>query len=297
MARIVHIGYAKSGTTFLQHKVFPGLKGIEYVRKESSKRMLYPLILNAHRDLDFEQIAKGIQSNIGDHALLSEEQLTGSFFVNLAINRYDIAEGLKSLGMDKVIITIRNQRDAVPSLYSQYVHEGGVLKMKDFLSVDGAFQSFNPRFNAAYLHYDRLIEVYQELFGKENVLVLLNEELRKDMAGCISTIESFCNATFDQSLIKGSRDNKSLDRVSLGVQRVLNRYTWNRFSPATRIIPGLTSTRLRRILQGTIGKLFSSAGRINAGSEHEALIASYRSSNKRLAALIDKDLGAFDYPM
>lgn len=298
MARIVHIGYAKSGTTFLQNRVFPGLTGVDYVGKEDSKRLLYSLILKAHEDVEMGAVKEAIDSRVKDHALLSEEQLTGSFFVNLAVNRYDIARGLKALAFDKVIITIRNQRDAIPSLYSQYVHEGGVLKFKDFLSVDSAFQTFNPHYNSSYLKYDKLVHVYQELFGPENVLVLLNEDLRNDFEGTIKEIESFCDATFDKSKIRASRDNKSLDRVSLGWQRVLNRYTWNRFSPASRIIPGLTSTRLRRLLQNSIGVLFRSSGRITLGKESDSMLReTYAESNRHLASLIQKDLSRHGYPM
>jgi hypothetical protein len=295
--RIIHIGYAKTGTTFLQQLVFPNLLGINYQHKLASKKALYPMIVFDSIDYDLAQVEESLKSLENDQPmLLSEEQLTGSFYQNLACNRTAIAQGLKTLGFNKVIVTIRNQLDALPSLYAQYIHEGGVLPMHDFFSLDEAFHRFNPTFNPGYLCYDRLIHRYHELFGKENVLILLNEELRSDPSGSRKRIADFCGADGVSDRTLTGRDNAALDRRSLAVMRLLNRYTWNRFSPAARLFPAFTSTRLRTALHLSFGKMKGGKISLNA-DDRRRFAAYYASSNRQLQTFISSDLASFGYPI
>lgn len=296
---IAHIGYPKTGTTFLQHNVFPCLKNVTYIDHVRSKEMLYDIITKDPLDYDLASTRNRIQDCEESPAipiLLSQEQLCGSVFLNLGANRSQIATALKAVGVKKVMIGIRNQYDAIESLYKQYVHEGGVLSFNSFFSAENINQ-YNPVFNPGYFNYTPLISHYQSLFGEKNVLIVCNEDLRISETQEINRIVQFIGGeTTYESSTKKSRDNSSLQSFSIQVLRHLNLLTFNRFRPRGILGNHFTSSKVRKVLHATLNKVFRRNEPLLNPTQKEQVNRWYQQSNNELSALIDTDLKAKGYP-
>ena len=94
---VIHIGYPKTGSSFLQLEIFPKIRN----------------------------------KNL---CILSDESLIGRVFKKDISDMEPIALMLKRLYPDaKIMIGIRDHKSILKSLYSQYVKEGGNLGYEEFL--------------------------------------------------------------------------------------------------------------------------------------------------------------------
>lgn len=174
MSVLIHIGYPKAGSTFLQHW------------------------FNAHPDIFFDThflypysqtgiIAKQQQPDLKGkkHFVISEEQLVlwqGQLdIVGIKFKPFDIktrqrqvAESLyRDFPQAKVLIVTRGYESMLKSMYSQYVTIGGILSFN-------AYQQEMGKHLAAFYDYSYVINLYRGLFKPENVIVLPFELLQTD---------------------------------------------------------------------------------------------------------------------
>jgi len=128
---IIHVGLQKTGTTFLQEEIFKKMN-VRYIRDIS------------FTNLCFKRDKKTIIAN---------ETLSGDPYSN-KIDRFKVIDNLHKLFPDaKIIVGVRNWRDMMGSLYSQYIRNGGCGY--DTLLL------FNIR---EYSFYEEYIEHIQSLF-------------------------------------------------------------------------------------------------------------------------------------
>ncbi len=182
---IIHIGYPKSGSTFLQ-KYFLEHPDIHY---DSSIFNEYKKSGEINRELLSVDLEKSF-------TVFSEEQISvwggrekidGQQFFDFGIKDHQkkVASDLFDLfPQAKVLIVVRGYDSLLQSLYSQYVSVGGILKWDDFLkSIQLTFPQFYD--------YNYLISIYYELFGRENTLVLPFEMLKNSHTEFLCQLESF----------------------------------------------------------------------------------------------------------
>ncbi|HON71458.1 MAG TPA: hypothetical protein PL153_10380, partial [Tenuifilum sp.] len=76
----------------------------------------------------------------------------------------------------QVVILIRNQHTALESAYSHYVMAGGTYSPSRFLGIKPMFikpyMGYN-QFSTKLFEYDKLIDLYISLFGKDKVHIFL----------------------------------------------------------------------------------------------------------------------------
>jgi hypothetical protein len=90
-------------------------------------------------------------------------------------NWREMAQRLRQVfGPVKIIITFRNIKALLPSLYSTYIKIGGTRSMKDLFLDPARLQYFHERLN-----YSEIKTFYINLVGEENCLFLNYEELRE----------------------------------------------------------------------------------------------------------------------
>jgi len=146
------------------------------------------------------------------------------------MGRSNIPNVLKEVGFNKVIITIRDQVKAIDSYYRQYVVQGGTQSFNNWLDLDNKKPLSNKYFQIGYLKYDRLIEKYFDLFGKENVLVLDQADLLTNPETTINRIATFTNSQYvDRKPEK--RANKSMTNLSIAFLRLINHFTFSSIRP------------------------------------------------------------------
>jgi len=128
---IIHVGLMKTGTTFLQEEIFKKMN-VRYIR-----------------DINFTNLCFKRDKK----TIIANEALSGDPYSN-KIDRFKVIDNLHKLFPDaKIIVGVRNWKDMMDSLYSQYIRNGGCGY--DTLLL------FNIREYAAYEEY---IEHIQSLF-------------------------------------------------------------------------------------------------------------------------------------
>lgn len=179
---LIHIGYPKAGSTFLQHW-FAAHPEIDYAHGGiAGFGNVYEMAAAAARADDHirwrvtsqESLAMpraGTGSLSADHGMLSAGELVAretracTMLADLFPNAH-------------VLIVTRGFRSLILSSYSQYVRTGGCDDLEAMVIPEGD----NP------WHFDRLIATYRRAFG-ERVIVLPFEALARDPAGFRAEIE------------------------------------------------------------------------------------------------------------
>src|SRR5688500_8594672 len=128
---LLHIGYHKTGTTWLHNNLFPSPAlgfASPISRPDMEKHIAFP------HDFDFvgescrarfEPIFQEAWS-AGLVPVLSFERFCGDFYSGAPDNK-TMADRLHTVCPDgKVLIVIREQRSALRSHYAQYVHQYGI---------------------------------------------------------------------------------------------------------------------------------------------------------------------------
>lgn len=296
---VVHVGYPKTGTTFLQWNIFPQLKSWNFIDYHQSHATFMDLVyldrLDYEEKLVRKRLLRVLKANTNNIA--SYEALTGAPFTFKGANRSEIPLRLKSLGFDKVIITIRNQTDILDSLYRQYVVQGGVMKFNDFLNLDLRWDPYIRAFNLDYLKYDRLVQCYHEVFGKDNVLVLSQEWMKHNPGLFSEKLEAVLGEKLSFEASKEA--NKALTNFSIGLLRRINHFTFNSQKPNQLISNAISTKTIWKLFAVVLDpyciRFFSRRKSYLKGSAKEYIQHYYSQSNEKLAELVGEELKPLGY--
>lgn len=170
----IHIGYHKTGTTFLQKRIFPELP----VNLISQPDVTYLALCDNYDSWHFKKVLSQKCTWKGyNKTIISQETLSGRGDGNPIWDKFSIADRLYETFPDaKILIVVRNQLDFILSLYTYRVIDRGLERqnLSNYLE-----EKFEKRLKEK-LKYHKLIEYYCTLFGREKVLVLAYEQLVED---------------------------------------------------------------------------------------------------------------------
>ncbi len=308
---VIHIGFHKSASTYLQEYLFPRLQ-VNYVFLAGHKREMLNMV-QSPTDFNAQVLKDWIREDVGrryenPHPLtvVSHEELSGGPHGYDDVNPFLVASNLKkAFPSGKVIIIIRNQFGYLLSLYTFRVAIKGyeTRNLERFLTEEGAKGLFEK------LEYDRIVERYLSLFGRENVLVLPIELLRNDSQGFNDAVTDFLGVPpIAADAVRPVNESTKLLAVLqfwrpinycfgsfLGLLRFLHiqpeeeyPYQWLRYKYYG--VKRRTTARLNR--------LFETSSRIDISSYtgYKALEARYAASNARLQESIGVNLKECGYP-
>jgi len=237
---IVHIGFHKTATTWLQNSIFPFIKDVNYLGISSLINNTEAWVSEFRRELpqkiNLEKIRKEISiAERKSILLLSDERFSGGMLTGAGA--IDYADRISNVSSDpKVIICIRNQVDMWESIYRQYVNEGGDKSFNNFFKEEGLGSDF---FYLGNLEYSNLISYYFEKLGRSNVLVLAYEELLNDkrefLGKILNFIESKDNGIY--AISNQKVDNKSIGYYETILLRFLNPFMKTGISPGPVYFP------------------------------------------------------------
>ena len=306
---IFHIGYHKCGSTYLQKKIFPNISNVEYV-----DRRLYSNSINDYFNGSFipilERMGGIARQKKGCNIIFSFEELLGNFH-NVGMNGYmtqSLSEQIAKKFPDaEVVVVIRNQLNVLPSLYSQFVKEGGVCGFRRFLDLGSSPWLFRrPAFQLEYLKYDLMIDRLRGIFDNR-LHVYLAEDLFDEIEGALDEmLLLFSDSASLKKPVRNNPENKSPSSLELQLMRTLNFIFGGDADPhgPTLDLKGTLNLGPSRVLRQ---KLVSRAGRYipKPMRRRTALPINLRrmielefgESNKRCSALINKDLSAYGYPI
>jgi len=307
---VIHVGYHKSASTFLQRRVFPALPvnylyfhgpGGEIVRMVQSVPELDP---ERVRGWVAEELNK--QSELHNITVLSHEQLSGHPHGHRGVDPRTAARNLSAAFPEaRILVIIRNQFDYLASIYAYRVAVKGLetRPLEAFLDQEGELGLFDK------LEYDLLIAEYTRLFGQNRVLVLPMEMLARSPESYLDSVASFVGVPPVQV--------EATDRVNVSTRRVPIIRFWR---PVNRVfevllnalivVSGKQDQRypfrglryglygLKRRATRLLGRAFEGSQRLDVTSYsgYRELAVRYAESNRRLEAITGLDLQQYGYP-
>lgn len=304
MRPLLHIGYHKTGTTWLQKRVFPDTEaGFSFVAGPRIVRSVFVAV----NPFDFDpgaarkNFARGINEAEaqGLVPIFSHERLSGSPYAGGYDSRTNADRLAATFPEARILVVIREQASMLGSVYKQYLRWGGAASFDQYVTPPPGTGRL-PVFRFDFLEYHRLIGYYQDLFGAENVLVLPYELLRVQPGEFLARIGNFLGTPV--ATPKGAMANISPSALSLSLKRQVNRYVVrDGLNPAPPLEIGNSNRVLmkacRRIDERVPARLVDGYERRWRRHIQDKVGERYAKSNDITTRLIGIDLREFGYPV
>ncbi len=287
----LHIGYHKTATSWMQRKLFVADHGYAQIADHAD---VFNHIVQPH-GLDFDPapmrdlIAARRGAMPMGAPIISSEILSGNpLFGGRESEAY--AARLAQIAPDaRIVISIRNQQRILPSVYMQYLLRGGTMTPAQFFAGTNEFGYFG--FTPQHFAYDKLVALYQSLFGTQSVYVMTQESLQRDMDGAAQALADFTQNDAFTGLTDAARqvDGASYPEYASPVLRRINHVQRSTLNPAPIVSFGRTPQGLYR-LAGYALKRAPLAGLLSGRtpvSDHvrTAFKGAFADSNQRLAQI------------
>jgi len=307
-APLIHIGYHKTGTTWLQARLFPRADlgwALPFPDRKQLTRQLVTV-----DDLTFDPAAAfddhfrdGLAraSDAGLVPVVSNERFSG-FPLSGGSDSRAVADRLRAtFGEARVLVAVREQVSMILSNYLQYLRDGGTARLDRFLAPPPALGSRRPVFRAEFYRYVELIRYYAGLFGRRNVLVLPYEQFATEPERFVRRLFEHCGLDPQEvargGLPFGARDNPAGDASFLRGKRVASVLFGTRLNDA----PLVAAPRLERLALGA-ARVAAAArpGRTVETWERRIRTAvgdTYRASNAELADWAGLDLARWGWAL
>lgn len=260
---LVHIGYHRTGTSFLQTELFTLIPGAA---------------LTMFAD-EAERIAADPALRL---AILTDEGLSS----DLERDKPEMADELFRRFPDaRVLIGVRSQYTIMRGIYHLHVKDGGTEDYESFVAArcGGLF------------NYDRMVDAYRSTFGAEKVFVLLQEDLSREPLASMAAVLQF--AGIDPAIaakVHNRQVKPSAGDLTMRILRQRNRL----IAPLRQLSPALHYKITRFGLPGsgfidqTSGKTF----RLPTERVRDMICDAYSAGNALLFTSLRKNIADYDYP-
>lgn len=307
MHPVFHIGFPKAGSTYLQRQVFPHLPDYAYMGVHAfvDEPDFYDLLNRFHIQLfktdglNFDvQACAADKSKIerradGKSPLFSYEYAVGVLFgYPDAVMKAQRLREIFGANL-KIIMIVREQTAILKSQYRDHpfephdIHRGKPVSFAEWYKQTNALRYF--RFTDL-VEYDRLVRVYDDLFGADNVLVLPMELMKADPDLYAAKMAEFLEV--DQATLRTNLDKPPVNTGHSAGQNRLRRL--RRAIP----IPVQFSKILPRALYTALTGLIKKGGKeeiIVPQDLQQDINARYALSNKALESRIGVALAPLGY--
>ena len=233
-APVFHIGYHKTGTTWMQRRLFQSAHGYAPHDPDidATHRAVFEHVTRPHRlafDAPAARAALLRQTDGELVPVISSEILSGHPFWG-GRDSADFAQRLHEMAPEaKILITIRAQIPAIASVYMQYVRRAGTLSASRFYA--GAQVLGYDGFDPVHFEYHRLVGHYQSLFGADQIKVMTQEALAADPAAFVAELSSFTGAPA-QPIPSTKREGASESEAATPVLRRINHFIHDGANPS-----------------------------------------------------------------
>lgn len=303
---LLHVGWPKTATTYLQAHVLPALEGLSYLGKPyapgplaAAMRNLQSMDSVALPRTDALAVLRRHLHAVGGPVVLSTEGLCmstggGGFYAHA--DRALIAERLlEAFGADaRILFTIREQMSWLESYYlyhvSGHVYTGRFVTATEWFARQHALPAHGAILAADYWP---TIDAYRRLFGAQNVLVLPFEQIAADMPEACRQIAAFCGASYPAGW------QPPQERVrERPAARALAFAAFNRYFLSDAVRAAFARTVPRRIKRSFKTLLGGGArARADFSPYAEVLRALYGPGNRALEEALGLPLGRLGYLM
>lgn len=298
----IHVGIHKTATTFMQKHFFPSLTGITYLSLRDKHGGFLQYLRNTD-DFDFDASkARDLFYKVSQSAetsaaiLVSHEGFCGSPWDGAALRKRNCDRLAATFPEARIVVVLRNQRALLQSLYLQYIKTGGSAHWREFLTANR-----HPLINSAsYYRFGEYVQYLFNLFGKEQVDILLYEDFLQDPADWLTKWCNLLDIPEDSwnpnILLQRQRENLSLSPRLVSIMRYSNKLTTSLRQPYL-LLPRAVHVFMRRFLVRCSGRLSKTRARkCIPDDEAENFLRNCHDSNRLLEQLIGRSLRGLGYP-
>lgn len=321
MTTYIHIGSPKAASTTLQKQLFAEHSNINYlgiypqnnIGIDTATQNASTLYLHSEQlrtfhqnlvheeginfkysntDILFENIQEQLYTNDKVN-VLSNERFTSIFFSHP--DRAEKARRLKKFFSDaKILIIIRNQFDIIKSQYRDHPFDprsfaiGKPVNIDEWVTIDSLKREINF---LQSLEYDKIIKFYEELFGVENVKVLLFEDMKQNLNKFSSEISNFINIDENETfkLLNAQHEN-------IGVSDRFNTYRHLKRKYPLFKIGKLFPKSIKEYIENTLKKGNKKHLTFSKSSQ-DLIINQFRACNQLIQDKYKLELEKYNYPL
>ncbi|ELR98387.1 hypothetical protein [Gloeocapsa sp. PCC 73106] len=310
---LIHIGYPKTASSWLQADVFLDKTTgfcVPWEHQDGLCHHASDLFINCDvfsQSAALEFFQPGLISANQNQLIpvLSNEFLSGCFFFtppNYSPSLPgEIAERLKSTFKSaKILIMIREQQSMLLSAYRQMLIMGNSLTIEEFINTgeNGKDITKHPSVgNLENLKFDQLIAKYYDVFGQDKTLVLPMEYLKKDMNLFFKTLYDFIQIP-TQLINNQDSKNVGLTGGRLAILRQLNKtISLTQNNPKMRENLFKINYKVAQVLDPVIPKKINESVETKLKQFIQKTVGNYyQESNQKTSKLIGIDLAKLKYP-
>lgn len=299
---LVHIGYQKTASTFLQKRVFAD--ETVFVRPWGAQAA--PAIEHFFLEHPEHFDPAAVRDAFGTHGdripVISQEDLAG-FPVHALYCAETVARRIKATFPDaRILICIREQISMIVSQYFQFIRQGGTRSLRSMLQDNDNKVGFRPVIRKEHFEYDLMYRLLRQHFDADQILMLPHELLRQAPDQYFAKINNLLGTSLAPSLAKETVFAKR------GGAAARTELFFNKLVPMPPDLPPDYTDyplriRARNRLVRNIDKFttkYTNLGRAfeeNVKAEAVSYLGDhFAASNSRLTQLLGDDMAALGYP-
>lgn len=221
----IHIGFHKTGSTWLQNKVFLNKDSFNLLNdheKPWDDKLIDYIIYTPFKDFDKNILFEIVKSRFDEEKIniISAERLSGHP-VSKGFDSESIAQKLyKAFPEAKIIIVTREEYSFKYSCYKQLIKRGFT---DDFNSYVNSNSWFFPVNSKLYFDHTHLTRVYKNLFGNTNVLQLEFGMFKENKSKFLELLSKLFNSNIRvKEIDKKSIINETFSNSRIRAIRFLN---------------------------------------------------------------------------
>jgi len=300
---LFHTGYPKTGTRWLQERLFPHIKNYNIVPRGDIYKHLIEPDAYSFPQTDIETLREYFGT---ENLIFSLHELIGTNFQSdlHGLLSKEHAIRIQRLYPDaQIIIFIRNQMEIIASAYAQYIKGGGTYKISKYLN--------NPRFkkltgfplvSLSFYNYHNIIDHYNHLFGSKKIHVYLFEEFENNPEKFVREFGHAFQIDIDFANIDYEILNPSYRKSIIRMLRFLNHFTEKRMLNKHYFfhLPRIHTISLRILKKLNKYRIFGNKYKLSHELNAEAiktLSDYYKQSNKILIEKYKLPIDKYAYPL
>jgi hypothetical protein len=298
ISTIIHAGFPKCASSSLQRHFFDihgdiNNLGKPYTANNQDVHAFFSYICGEvfEQSVAYKAFQTTLAPRLSDARpnVVSDERLTNSDGIDVKL----VPQRIRYLfGPCKVVLVIRHPLDFLSSLY---VHRLSKQQVSESFELWIKHNADEPRPNpVSRCNYHSTVAAYAECFGKDNVLVLLYEQLRDDVHTFISSLCASLDVAFDPSvpILRNARVAKTNRLSNLQFAKVASP-TLRKLDPLVRgILPDVAVQGIKTMMRkgGPANPRLSRRGQ-------ERIEALSREGNRALVDVWGLPLEKYGYPL
>ncbi len=301
---LLHVGYAKCASSWLQKYVFDPVVGFACPWPTFENRAAQEFVQMQRGPFDAARVRRdfvetlracdpqGLGVPVISYETLSGEPTRGQF------DGFETARRLHAAFPEaRVLICVREQVSYAYSAWCEYVRRGGTWGLDRFAPLREPRPGYSSICRPDLLEFGELVAWYAELFGRDRVLCLPIELLSRDAARFLRLLAEFTGV--EKILgVKVDHHYAGLGGVTVRFQRILNHLAprdpldWAD-QRRHRVV-----RRLRDISQRRLPARWQNRAKQRAIRYlREGLGQRFAVSNRKLQAFVSVDLAELGYPV